>query len=228
MKTTPATTVSRRRTNAPQAIALTFLASVMLTQIGCLGVAANLMHAVGADMVPAEFDGLKDCNVAIVTATESTNYKDDVSAQMLSKSVGAILTQKVKDVRLIRHSKVEEWRDQVGWDNVDYVALGKAVEADKVISIELNNLKLREGATLYRGNSDVVISVLDVATGTVVYTREIEEYTFPRSAGQHVSETDENRFRKVYLGMLAKEIGRSFHPYDLADTFALDAAIASQ
>ena len=47
-------------------------------------------------------------------------------------------------------------------------------------------------------------------------------------AGQYTSETSEPKFRKVYLRMLAEEIGRSFHPYDFTDRIASDGRIASQ
>lgn len=228
MMKTASVTTRCRPADASRAALFAFMAAMMLSQVGCLGFAANLMHAVGADMVPAKFSELEDSSVAVVTSTESSHYKDDVAAQILSKSVGAILTQEVKKVRLVRHSEIDQWRDRVGWETVDFIALGKAVEADKVVAIDLNNLKLREGSTLYRGSADVVVTVYDVASGTVVYSQEIDDYTYPRTAGQHVSETTEARFRKAYLGMLSKEVGRAFHPYDFSDTFALDGAIASQ
>lgn len=204
------------------------LACLVLTQPGCLGITSNLMHMVGADMIPPQFEELEDSRLAIVTTTESSHYKDDVSAQILSKSVGAVLTQKVDGVKLVRQSEIDQWRDRVGWENNDLVAMGKAVEADKVVAIDLDNMTLRDGKSMFRGSADVVVTVYDCETGDELYRREVDEYTFPRSAGQHITETSETRFRKVYLGMLAAEIGRSFHAYDLSDTFALDGAIASQ
>ena len=71
--------------------------------------------------------------------------------------------------------------------------------------------------TLYCGTSDVTLSVIDVATGEVDFTKSLEEYRYPTMAGQHTSETTESRFRKLYLQTLAEEIGRSFHPYDMSD-----------
>ena len=41
-------------------------------------------------------------------------------------------------------------------------------------------------------------------------------------------ETTEARFRKLYLGMLAKRLAQRFHPYDASEMFALDGVIASQ
>jgi hypothetical protein len=186
------------------------------------------MHAAGLDMIPAEHDGLQECTVAVVTVSDSSQYYNDVAARELNRRVSEILTRKVKDIQLVRQDKVEKWRDVNGWDAIDFAEVGKGVEAQKVLGIELSNLRLRDGPTLYRGRSDVAITVIDVETGNVDYERSLDEFTYPNVAGQYTSETTETRFRKLYLGMLAQEIGRSFHPYDMTDRFAIDSAIASQ
>lgn len=214
----------------PASLLLSTLVACLLlvTQAGCINLVANLVHAVGADRIPAEYKGLKDTKLAVVTVTDSSQYSDDISARILSRRVGNILTEKVDKVRLVREDEIEQWRDTNGWDAIDFLSIGQGVEAEKVLGIELNQLQLREGATLYRGRADVRISVLDVKTGEVLYTRDMEDYTFPNVAGQYTSETTESRFRKLYLSMLAKQICRSFHPYDFSETVALDGAIASQ
>ena len=210
-------------------LAMTVLAGTILaTQSGCLGLVANLAHAVGADKIPAEYEGLKGSKVAVVTVTDSSQYSDDTSARILSRKVGEIITREIKQVRLVREDQVEQWRDTNGWDAVDFLSVGRGVEAEKVIGIELTGLRLRDGATLYRGRANVMISVIDVKSGDIVYQRDLEEFTYPVNAGQYTSETTESRFRKLYLKMLAQKIARIFYPYDLSETFALDGAIASQ
>ena len=69
----------------------------------------------------------------------------------------------------------------------------------------------------------MLVKVIDVATGTVDFQRPIDEFTYPTLAGQDVSGTSESRFRKLYLTMLAQEIARSFHPYDMTDRYAIDS-----
>lgn len=101
-----------------------------------------------------------------------------------------------------------------------------AVGADKVVGIELSNLRLRDGATLYRGRSDVYLRVIDVASGAVDHSRTLDEFTFPSVAGQDANETTELKFQKLYFTMLAQEIGRTFRAYDPTDRFAMDSAIA--
>ncbi len=207
------------------------LSLVLATQVGCLGLLSNFMHAVGADKVPADYKDAKKLakgRLAIVTLADNSEYSDNISARLLSRNVREILTRELSGVSLVREDEIADWRDSNGWDKVDFAAIGKGVKADKVIGIELRNLRLRDGATLYRGRSDATVVVIDVPTGEVLYRRDLDEYTYPTTAGQYTSETTESRFRKLYLGMLATQIGRSFHAYDFSDTVAIDGAIASQ
>jgi hypothetical protein len=189
---------------------------------------SNLMHAAGMDMIPPECTCLEESTLAIITVTDSSQYRDDITARVLSRRVGEVLTQKVDELTLVREDKIEQWRDINGWNAIDFASMGKSVKAEKVLGIEVTNMRLRDGATLYRGRADVVIKVIDVETGNTEYAKSLDEYTFPTVAGQYTSETTEARFRKLYLSMLANEIGRSFHPYDMTDRIALDSAIASQ
>ncbi len=185
------------------------------------------MHAVGMDMIPPEYEGLEDLTVAVVTISDSSSYTRDQKSSELSSFVGKILAREIKDVKIVRNDKISHWRDTNGWDSLDFADIGKGVKADKVIGIELGNFSLRDGPTLYCGTSDVSITVIDVATGEVDFTKSLEEYRYPTMAGQHTSETTESRFRKLYLQTLAEEIGRSFHPYDMSDRVAADSRIAS-
>lgn len=206
---------------------LASLVAAALLQLGCSSL-ATVMHAVGVDMIPAEYDGLKDRSVAVVTISDSSQYANDVTSRELSRFVSEILTKKVKGIQLVREDKIEQWRDVNGWDSLDFDTIGKGVGAQRVLGIELANLRLRDGATLYRGRADIVVNVIDSETGNIEYTRTLEEFTYPNVAGQYTSETTEARFRKLYLRMLAEEICRSFHRYDLTDRFAADSRIASQ
>ena len=58
---------------SPMRIACVALfAGVMTFQLGC-GLASNLMHGLGIDMIPAEYEGFKESTVAEVTLTDSTS-----------------------------------------------------------------------------------------------------------------------------------------------------------
>lgn len=200
----------------------------ILTLPGCaVPFAANLMHAVGADMIPAEYKGLAEKKVAVITRTDGSQYSQDVVAREVNRMVGAIIAEEVKEVVLIRQDQIDQWRDVNGWNETDFAAIGKGVMADKVVGIDVSDLRLQEGATLFRGRSEAEVQVIDIASGEVEYRRQLDDFTFPKFAGQDITETTESRFRKLYLSMLSKEIARSFHPYDLSDRYATDSAIVS-
>jgi len=216
---------------APRLYKTAFLlvaASLTIAQAGCIiPFAANLIHAAGGDLVPAEYEGMEKKTVAIVTSTDGSQYSQDVVARELNRLVAAIISKEVDDVTLVRQDQIDRWRDTHGWDETDLAAIGRGVEADKVIGIEVVDLRLREGATLFRGRSETEVSVIDVATGEVEYSRRLDDFTYPKLAGQDITETTESRFRKLYLTKLSQEISRSFHPYDLTEQFASDSVITS-
>lgn len=217
--------------NSPQPSRRRFLAAAGLS-LGLVGgttgctILANLGHAVGADQIPPEYAGLADSRVAVVALTDASHYSDDKAARFLARQVGQVLQANVKKVRLVREDEISKYRDENGYDETDFVAIGEALEADKVIGIQVGNMTLLDGQSLYRGRSDVIVQVFDPKTNELLFSRDLDEYTYPESAGQHVSETTETKFQKLYLTVLAERIGRMFHPYDFSDTVALDGRIA--
>ncbi|SMP53904.1 hypothetical protein SAMN06265222_104169 [Neorhodopirellula lusitana] len=204
------------------------MVGLIVTQSGCIGLMSNLIHAVGGDKVPAECPALKNSKVAIVVMTDQSQYTDDIAARLLVRKLGGVLKTEVDKFELVREEVVQQWRDVHGWDNVDYLEMGKGVEAEKLLVVELTDMRLRDGATLYRGRANVHLKVFDIEEEEELFTKDIDEYTYPVNAGQYTSETTEPKFRKLFLDMLSKKIARNFHPYDFADTVALDGAIASQ
>jgi hypothetical protein len=207
---------------------VTCLAAMALCQSGCLGLASQVMRVAGMNLIPAEYEGLNKSTVAVVTLTDSSQYTNDSAARDLSRRVGAELTTEGKEITLVREDLVQQYRDVHGYESNDFVSLGKEVKADKVLVIEMTDLSLRDGSTLFQGRADIHLQVVDVASGTSVYTQTIDQYTFPKSTGQHTSETTEKRFTKLYLKMLSKEIGRKFRDWDPTETVAQDVLIASQ
>lgn len=204
------------------------MAVTAITQAGCVGLVANLVHTVRGDKVPAEFEGLKNQRVAVITVSDSSIFENDPAARMLAREVGEILEVEVDGLKLVREEEIAAWRDNNGWDQLDFVTIGRGVKADKVVAIELIGLKLRDGATLYRGQVTATTTVYDVATSSKEFRRNLEDYSYPVTGGQYTSETTEKRFRKVFLAVLSDRIARYFHAYDFRDSVALDAALINQ
>lgn len=197
------------------------------SSIGCTSALTTVLYAMGADLTPAEYDGLEGKRVAIVVVTDGSQYSDDVTSRTLSRNIGEILKMKVDGVKLVPEEEVDSWKDVNGWEQLDYAALGKGVKASKVVGIELTGLKLREGQTLYRGRANVTTTVYDVETGRKDFRRHLDDFTFPVHTGKYASETTEVRFRRDFLEVLSHRVARYFHRYDPRDSVALDAVIVN-
>ena len=106
--------ISRRK------LCMAMISGAAVLQTGCLGLASNLMHAVGMDMIPPEYEGFEEQTVAVITISDSSSYTRDQKSAELSTFVGRILTQKIKDIKVVRDDKVSHWRDTNGWNSLDF------------------------------------------------------------------------------------------------------------
>ncbi|QDV24118.1 hypothetical protein [Aureliella helgolandensis] len=194
---------------------------------GCISLAANLIGAVQGTDRPAEYTGLKGKRVAVIVATDSGIGADTASA-MLASYIQANLKNNVKDIDLVRQSEVERWVSSRGQTDGSYLDIGKGVKAEQVVAVEVTNLGLRNGATLYKGHADLVVSVLDITDeGEIMYRKHLPEFTFPKMGGPSVTDTTESKFRGLFLTVVAEKVSGLFYPVDPTAEVALDATANS-
>lgn len=198
----------------------------LLPLTGCIQFAANLMHVVSGPQVPAEFKGLDGKTVAVV-ATDEAGICSDETTIRLAGTIRGILSGKLKKATLVNHEEIETWLHGKSSRERDYVEIGKGVKADYLIAVEILNLKLKDGQTLYRGRADIEVIVWDVNASKIAYRKALPEYTYPMMAGQATTETDEDKFRRVYLMNVSDKIGRYFYAHDFGEDVAIDATILS-
>ena len=169
--------------------------------------------------VPAEFKDLRGKHVAVVCKPiVELEFSDSGSARELASMVGGHLMQNVRKARVIDQREVTRWIDENAW--VDYPTLGKSLDADLVVGIDLEKFRIHEGSTLYRGRASANVRVYDVAAKTVVFEKRFEDFTFPGASAVPATDQSESQFRALFLEVLARRIARSFHAYDSRATFA--------
>jgi hypothetical protein len=198
---------------------------ICLSGTGCIGLTAQLMYWVkGGPKVDAEFDGLKGKRVAVVCVDASSGFSPHSVGSLLERAVAMNLREKVDKIDLVPPDAVADWIDTNDWDQADYREIGKGVKADLVLAIDLTNVTLHEGLTLYKGRADVAVSVYDMTQeGKRVFHRELPEFAYPQNGARHSTELSESRFRQLFIAMLAQQISRYFHAYQFEDDFARDA-----
>jgi hypothetical protein len=190
---------------------------------GCnvLSVAAFIIHD---DNTPAEYNGLVGKRIAVVCKPAcQLQYADASAAPDLAAMVGVLLAKNVKKCTVVSPSDVAMWADANNWDN--YAEIGRAMKADMVVGLDLENFSLYEGPTLYQGRSEIHIWVYDMKTGArrPIWNKKLPQTIYPISAAVTVSDKSEDAFRREYLDKLAGIIARTFYEHERLLEYATDA-----
>ncbi len=193
---------------------------------GCIGLTAQLLHTIqGGHKIKAKFDGLEDKRVAVVCVSDASSYGPNSVTRMLQREVVSLLRENGDDIDVSHQDEVADWIDNNDWDQMDYREIGRGVDADMVLAIDLSGVRLHEGSTLYRGRANVVVTVYDMTDdGKIAFREEIHDFVFPRNGPRHTTELSEGRFRHLFVVVLAQKVAKYFHDYHLEDDFATDAA----
>ncbi len=189
---------------------------------GC-NVIATAMYVIQGTNAHADFDGLKNKRVAVVCRPlTSLQFRDSSVSRDLAKQVGLHLQKNVPHIKLIEQREVFEWEDENTWE--DYTEIGKALGADMVVGLDLEEFSLLQGQTLYQGKANLKILVVDVAAGKEpVFERNMPQAIYPPNAPIPASEKPEQQFRRQFVEFLARQIGQYFYDHDASVDFANDS-----
>lgn len=191
-----------------------------LSCAGC-GVLHTAMIVFKGQDVPADFKGLNGKRVAVICRPADTFGIDSVQAAGdLARDVGGLLRENVPRITVISHSEVEKWYDLTGEES--FAELGKALNAELVVGIDLEHFSLHEGSTLYQGKAEVQITVVDPTDGKVVWETVLSNFRFPTNAIPAL-EKPENSFRREFVRILAERISIYFYKHDAYGMFAIDS-----
>jgi hypothetical protein len=128
----------------------------------------------------------------------------------------------VPKIELVDESEVLEWADENSWD--EYPEIGKALDAEMVVGLELEEFNLYQGQTLYQGKANVKIQVYDLSKGTQpVFERHLPQAVYPPNAAIPAGDKPEAHFRRQFIEHLAQLIGRYFYDHDASVDFASDS-----
>lgn len=195
---------------------------------GCVGLLANFLNVVGAGLMPPAFDGLEEKKVAVVCVSNSELFGPTSTSTELGMRINRLLAAKVKDIEIISNQKVDDWIDRNGWDMIDFVSIGRGVEADMVVAVDVDTFSLQDGSTMYKGRSDVHVVVYDMQSGQQVFSNSPPQIEFPTTAGVPAVSTTEREFRKLFLDTVAGRIARNFYAFDVNEDVARDVSTLSR
>ena len=195
------------------------------TASGC-GLLANAMYIVKGADAPAEFDEFKDKKIAVVVST-SAGLNADASGILISRHINELLSRNIKKVEMVNPEEVDRIISDQPIGDRSLPVIGSRLKADYVILVDVSDLKLRDGQTLYKGRSNTTVAVCKVSEGErFVFKKSFPEFVYPQH-GAPSTDFDEATFQRIYLSELAMRVARTFYPYDPSIDVAKDAAISS-
>jgi hypothetical protein len=203
-------------------LALIAVASGLTTSTGC-SLVATAMYVIQGANTKADFDGLKGKRVAVVCRPiTSLHFRDASVSRDLGKQVGILLEKNVDKIEIIDQREVFEWGDENDWE--EYVEIGKALNADMVVGLDLEEFNLYQGQTLYQGKANMKMLVYEVAKGREpVFERNLPQSVYPPNAAIPAGEKPEAQFRRQFVGYLARQIAHYFYDHDSTVDFANDS-----
>jgi hypothetical protein len=217
--------VNAARLGSVRRLALACALCGMLFNTGCVGAMAQLLYVIKGHKEKAEYPGLQEKKVAVVCITQSTAYGPDALSSTINKAVSLQLKQNVRRCTVISPSKVSEWIDHNGWNQSNFIEIGRGVGADMVVAIDLGSYTIKEGQTLYKGRTDLTVTVYDISKGgQVAHVHGPTEHVFPKQ-GRPAIQSSERQFEAVYLAKLTEYIARMFYDADALDQVAEDATL---
>lgn len=197
--------------------------SMLIPSTGCVNALVGALWVIKGTNVEARYKGLKGKRVAVVCRPPARlGYSTASVAREMAAEIGTLLKQNVSKIDVVDPRDIAKWTDNSGQD--DPVDIGQAVEADMVLSVELEDFKLYEGQTLYRGRANVVIKVIDLKNNNEVVWEEVPPQSiYPVNTGVPTTDKQESYFRREFIKVVADEIARNFYAHDSRVYFAGDS-----
>ncbi len=195
----------------------------LVTAGGCQAVMFSAMYLFQGTTEKAEFDGLNKKKVVVVCRQASgMEFSDPNVAKDLDKLVTARLAKNCYKIQVIEPSKVERWEDENSWE--EFLTVGKAMKAEMVVGIDLEEFGIRQGQTVLQGKASATVKVVDCKTGKEAFCKPIAPLVYPPNHVISVADRQEAEFRREFEDLLAERLGRFFYAHDPNDDIGLDSA----
>ena len=192
---------------------------------GCISMlmATGIYMWNGGNTVPAECDALEKSRVVVLCRPPASHeFRNAGAARAIGTGVSELLEQHVKGIEVVSPKEVDNWVDEQDWEN--FKDLGRSVEADRVVYIELDDFDLYKGKTLYQGRAEIAVSVYDMKDRErVVFKRRLGQVLFPRNSGIPASDKPVQQFERQFVGIIAQQIAEHFYKHTANADYALDS-----
>lgn len=215
-----------RRTSSPKAWTPAVMVAILLPTLaaaGCANWIAGAMWLVKGTNRSAECNALKGQRVVVVCRPPAEMEFSDgaVGGKELAIAVGELLDKHVKKIEVVDYREVDEWTDEHTWQ--EYTEIGEALEADMIVGVDLETFHIYAGQTLYQGTSAISLTVYDMNDrGKAIYEKMLQ-VKYPPNAPVARDSKPPQQFRREFVGILARQIGKLFYDHDSFEDYAIDS-----
>jgi hypothetical protein len=212
------------------------LLGAIVLNIGCNPMTLSYFLTFGQDdKVDAECKlavSGKEAKLAILAAHASLETRpelvpaDGELVLRLTQALAKRLEQNKEKVKILPASQVKGFQDKhPDWREWAPREIGKALNADYVLILEINSMSLYEKGSynrLYRGQTEIALTVTDLSkpAGEDRKWDHIYTTTYPAARGPiEVEGSSVLLFRSLFLTHVAKELSRFFTAYPSDERF---------
>lgn len=213
-----------RRFGSNYVVVLLLAAVVLISTGGCASILATGVYLwEGGNLDPADCDALQGHRVVVICKPPASNeYRNAGASRTIAKLVSEKLAKNVKKIDVVNPREVDKWVDESDWG--DFRELAKAVHADMVVQIELEDFDLFKGKTLYQGRADVTVAVYDVKDhNKIIWDRKLGELLYPTNSGIPAQDKPVQQFEREFVEIVADRVATEFYRHDPHEDFAMDA-----
>ena len=206
-------------------LAVMLVGGTLAFSAGCTSALFTAVYLIKGNSIPPEFKALKGKRVAVVCRSPvAQQYANATVPTELAKQLNRLLRDNVPKVKMISDREVAEWTDENAWE--DYSEIGKALDAEFVVAVDLEHFSLYLHPTLYQGNASVRVQIFDLSKdeNSPEFEKSIPRLLYPPNIGIPTQEMPESQFRAEFITVLADRIGQSFYASDKYTNFAEDSA----
>jgi hypothetical protein len=197
--------------------------SALVLAGGCYNTWFTMAYLFKGPDIDAEYRGLKNKTVAVVCRPVEGDYTVSKGAQGLAQEIGNLLKERVSKIKIISPDKVAEWCDENQWEK--YPEVGKALEAEIVVGVDLEQFRLKQGDSFYQGRAKAAVRVFDCTRGgKLVWEKHMPQTVYPPNTCIATTDVLESDFCREFRRVLADQIARHFYSHDPHADLSQDTA----
>jgi hypothetical protein len=224
-----------RRSRAWLGLVLAALMLAMVTSSGCNMLSIPFFLFGPEPKIQASLKKLaseeRDKVVRVVVLVTNDHANSDFIRA--DRDLGNLIVAKLKDcfkyneekVEVVSASKVEEFKNRHDdWRTMPLDEIGNHFNADYVIDLEIAKLSLFEHGSynqIYRGRSEISITVCDVKNPDEGAMSEEFSWIFPKDSAQgvHIDDQPKAKFRDEFYKAIATQIAWRFTSHPTSEDF---------